>query len=118
MKYFAQTLFNATTMSSANTSTTSDQFSIGESSQLWLQVSATSANTSTDVSVQLQVSNDPLAKNQSDSNWVNEGSAATYAGTSFFDKHRDLGAEKGRVILTRNAGSGVMTVRGVGKAIV
>lgn len=117
MKYFNQKLFDATTIDGTTTSATSVAFDIGEISQLWLQVSAGSANTSTDISVQLQVSNGALSKNMTDSTWISEGSAATYAGVSFMDKHKDLGAQKARVTLTRNAGSGNVTVIAVGKAI-
>lgn len=117
MKFFAQTLFDSTTMSSASTSATSGQFDIGEVSNIWLQVSAASANTSTDVSIQLQVSNDPMATVSGNSTWVNESSAGTYAGTSLIQKHTDLGAQKAKVVITRNAGSGVVTIRAVGKGI-
>lgn len=115
MKYFAQTLFDAVAISSANTSGTSVHFDIGELSRLWLQVSATGTTTTSDISVQLYVSNDAMVVPRDSSTWIAEGSAATFTGTAMFDKHVDLAAQKAKVTLTRNASTGTVTIRASGK---
>lgn len=115
MKYFAQTLFDAVTISTANTSGTSSQYDIGEMATIWLQFSSTGTDSTTDISIQFQVSNDPMNKSVSDSTWINEGSAATYNQTAGFDKHINICAQKARVSVTRNSGAAVLTIRSVGK---
>ena len=117
MKYLAITLFSQSTvtMNSANTANNSEQFDIGEISRVWLQLTATGTSSTTDISVQFQVSNDPMSLVSGNSTWINEGTAATFSGTAAFDKHTDLSAQKARVQLSRNAGAAVMTIRASGK---
>lgn len=115
MKYFAQTLFNGTSISTANTSATSEQFDISEASRMWLQCSATGTSSTTDLSIQLQVSNDPFSTLTGDSIWINEGSASTFNTSNFFKKHTDLGALKARVVVTRSSGAAVLTIKSVSK---
>lgn len=115
MKYFAQTLFDAVSLGTANTSGISSQFDVGEMATLWLQASATGQNSTTDYSIQLQCSNDPMEKAATSSIWIDEGSVASYLTSNLFDKHINICAQKARVSVTRNSGAAVLTIRNVGK---
>ncbi len=118
MKYFAKILFNNVTINSANTASTSTQFDLGEAVRVWHHVIPTGINSVSDVSLQFQVSNDAIEKPATNSTWLNQDSAniiSGSAGTSIFMKHVDLGAQKGRLIVTRNSGATVINVRSVGK---
>lgn len=116
VKYFAQTIFDSVTMSTAATTATSGQFDIGEISRLWLQLSSTTAgNNSPSISIQLQVSNDAMVVPNTSSTWINQDSAASFTGASAFDKHSDIAAQKFRVQMTNNSGGAVVTVRASGK---
>lgn len=115
MKYFTQTLFDATSFGTANTSGVSSQFDISSIAALWLQVTASGTSTSTDYSIQLYVSNDAMNVVRDSSTWIAEGSASNFTGTNLFDKHVNLVAQKAKIIVTRTGGDAVLTVRGVGK---
>lgn len=117
MKYFAQTLFSGSSLSSANASLTSDQFDISEVTTLWLAHSASAASSTSDLSIQLQLSNDALSILSGDSVWINEGSAGTFNTSNVFRKHSGLGALKARVVVTRNAGTATLTTKYVGKPL-
>ncbi len=116
MKYFAKTLFDATTFNSANTAGTSSQFDTGEAVTVWMQMVGTGTSTSTDMSVQLQVSNDPISKVDIESTWINQDSANTFSQTNGFVKYM-LGSQKARVVVTRTAGTAILTLRVVGKPV-
>lgn len=116
MKYFANTIFNGTSISTANTSGTSDQFDISEAVTVWLQYSATGTSSTTDISIQFQVSNDSINKAAVDSVWLNQDSASTYNTSNFFRKHI-VGAMKGRVSVTRNSGAAVFSATYVAKPV-
>lgn len=118
MKYFAQTLFDATSFGTANTSGISAQYDIGEQVSIWLQASASGTSSTTDMSIQFQVSNDPMVIPAAASTWINEGSAATFNTSNIFDKHINICAQKARVSVTRNSGAAVLTIRSVGKPAV
>lgn len=114
MKYFAQTLFDAVSFSTANASQTSDPFDVSEAVTVWLQCSATGTDSTTDLSIQLQVSNDRLSLPAAQSTWINQDTAVTFNTTNLFMKS-NLGALKARVAVTRNSGAAVLTVRQVAK---
>lgn len=118
LKYFTQTIFDAISFGTANTSGISEQFDLSQISSVWFQVVGTGTSTTTDCSIQFAVSNDRLALDRDDSIWINEGSAATFLQTNFFDKHANVIALKGKVTVTRNSGAAALTIRAVGKPIV
>lgn len=115
MKFLALPIFSNTSFGSANTSGVSAQFDISEITNLWLQMSASGTSTATDLSIQLQVSNDPMSKAASNSLWINQDSAATFSQTSGFDKHTEVTAGKARVSISRNAGAATFSMKATGK---
>lgn len=117
MKIFAQTLFSGTSISTANTASTCAQFDVSEVSKIWLQLSATGTDSTTDCSIQMQLSNHGMNVPAADSVWVNDGASVTFTGTAMFDKHYDVDCVKARVSVTRNSGACAITIISVGKPV-
>lgn len=114
MSYFAIPIFSSQTLSSANTSLTSDQLDIGEEANLAFH--CVLSNTTSDISFQLQLSNDILGKTSGQTNWINYNTANTLTSSSLVT-YNSIGAQKMRVLLTRNSGSTTVTVRMVAKGL-